>query len=141
MKFLPVVCVAMALAGQSAAPRMVGTWTAQFDGKTYVRLDVRSSNGTLSGGISLGSVEVDKTGALSKVGDAPAELAPIIDVTATNTTLTFARRDGRDTDRFEFKMTEAGRAELQFVLTERQRQHLKTDGIPDPKPFQLTRQQ
>jgi hypothetical protein len=141
MKSLSVLVVAMALAGQSANARMIGSWTAQFDGKTYVRLEVKSTDGTLSGGISLGNVEVDKTGALSRVGEAPKEMTPIFDISATNTTLKFARKDGRDTDRFELKMTAAGRAELQFMLTDRQRQHLATDGIPDPKPFALTRQQ
>ena len=141
MKYLSILFVAMALAGQSANARMVGSWTAQFDGRTFVRLEVKSTNGTLSGSISLGNVEVDKNGALSKVGEAPQELTPIFDITSTNTTLRFARKDGRDTDRFELKMAEAGRAELQFLLTDRQRQHLATDGIPDPKPFSLTRQQ
>ena len=139
MRLLPAMVAVIALAGQSASARMVGYWTAQFDGRTYVRLDLKSSNGTLSGGTSLGSVEVDKAGAPFRVGEAPRELTPIFDVTATNTTLRFARKDGRDTDRFELKLDEAGRAELQFLLTDRQLRHLAADGIPAPKPFPLTR--
>jgi len=140
MRLLLAMVAVMALAGQSASSRMVGSWTAQFDGQTYVRLDLKSSNGTLSGGLSLGNVEVDKTGALLRVGEAPRELTPVFDVTATDTTLRFSRKEGRDTDRFELKLNEAGRAELHLLLTDQQLRELAADqGVPAPKPFLLTK--
>jgi hypothetical protein len=142
MTLIPAVVVMMmvTVAGQSPSARMTGSWTAELDGRTYVRLDLRSAGGTLGGGISLGSVEVDKAGVPIRVGEAPRELTPIFDVTATETTLRFARKDGNDTDRFELRLTDAGRAELQPLLTDRQLRRLSAEGIPAPKPFALARQ-
>ena len=90
MRRLPVLVVLVvmaALAAPAADQQMVGSWTAQFDGTTYVRLDLRSSNGTLTGGISLGSIELDKTGVPVRVGEAPRVLSPIVEVTSTDTTV------------------------------------------------------
>ncbi len=140
MKLLSVAIALVAFAGQSPSARVTGSWTAQFDGRTYVRLDLKAANGTVDGGISLGSIEVDKDGALKQVGEAPRQLTPIFDVSATNTSVRFARKDGDDTDRFELRTNESGQAELLFLLTARQLSHLANDGIPPPKPLALTRQ-
>jgi hypothetical protein len=140
MKILSLLGALVALAGQTIGAPIAGSWTAQFEGRTFVRLELKATNGTLAGGISLGNIEVDKEGAPKSVGEAPRDLTPIFEVTQTASTVRFARKDGNDTDRFELRVLESGRAELQFLLTDRDRRHLEATGVPALKPFQLTRQ-
>ena len=54
--------------------------------------------------------------------------------------MTFSRKDTTDTDRFELRMLEGGRAELHMLLNESDRKELAASGIPTPKPIPLTRQ-
>ncbi len=140
MKILPLIAAVVALAGQSSGAPIAGSWTAQFNGRTFVRLELKAANGTFNGGISLGNIEVDKQGALSRVGEAPRDLTPIFDVMQAASTVTFSRKDGTDTDRFELRILETGRAELQFLVNEGDLKELAATGIPAPKPFQLTKQ-
>ena len=51
--------------------------------------------------------------------------------------LTFARKDGRDTDRFELKLVDATTAELTPVLTEASRKELVALGISEFKPLKV----
>jgi len=67
-------------------------------------------------------------------------MTPIFDVTEQPSLVTFSRKDGSDTDRFELHVLGAGRAELRFLLSDEDRQELAADGIPVPKPIALTRQ-
>lgn len=78
---------------------MAGSWTAQYQGRTYLRLEITVADGKLAGAISLGDVEVDKDGVPKRVSEAKTELTPIFDVVGTGATLKFARKDGSDTDR------------------------------------------
>ena len=96
------------------------------------------TNGALGGAISLGDVEVDSEGAVRKATTAPAKLTPLFDVVTRASTLSFARKDGNDTDRFELRLVGA-QAELRFILSDADRQELAAEGIPVPKPFPLTR--
>jgi hypothetical protein len=141
MKTLALVLIlASGTAGQSAKPPAVGSWTAQFEGRTFLKLVLEAVNGTIGGGMSIGSIEVDKQGALRRVGDLPRTLTPIFDVTEQPALVTFSRKDGSDTDRFELHLLGAGRAELRFLLSDEDREALAADGVPAPKPIALTRQ-
>jgi hypothetical protein len=135
-----VVASVAASPGQSRVALLTGRWTAQFDGRTFVRLELKAVDGTFTGGLSLGNVEVDKQGALRRVGDAPRELKPIFDVTHGDSTVTFSRKDVDETDRFELRLLPAGQAQLKMLLTEGTLKELAASGIPDPKPFVLTKQ-
>jgi len=53
MKILAVI-VAACLAGQAAGAPMAGTWRAEFEGRTFITLELESANGTVTGLISLG---------------------------------------------------------------------------------------
>ena len=117
-----------------------GSWTADFQGRTFVRLELRTSGESLTGEISVGDIQVDDQGGLREVGDPPANATPIFDVVRKASSLTFARKDGDDTDRFELRILQDGRGELQLVPTEELRQELAANGIPMPKPFAMTRQ-
>jgi hypothetical protein len=128
-----------AAAAQSTAPDISGAWTAQFDGRTFVRLELKTVKSTLSGSISLGHVEVDKQGALSQVGEAPRELTPIFDVTQRGSIVTFAHKDVTDVDRFELRVLDTQRAELRMLLSDADRKELAEEGIAVPRPFALRR--
>ena len=141
MKTLVLVVAMMAAsAGQSGGASIAGSWTAEFQGRTFLRLELTTVNGTITGGISVGDIEVDGQGALRRVGEPLRDLTPIFDVTQRASAVTFSRKDGSDTDRFELRLLETGHAELKFLLTDADREELAASGIPTPKPIRLTKQ-
>ena len=119
---------------------MVGSWIAQFEGTTFVRLELNSANGGITGGISLGNIEVDDRGAVRRVTASPPGLKPISDLTQRGSVLEFLLKDGDEPDRFELRLVEGGRAELHLLLSEDDREELAASGIPTPRPILLTRQ-
>jgi hypothetical protein len=125
-------------AGQPSIESYAGVWTAEFSGNTYVRLELTAVNGTLAGSIGLGDIEVNSVGEVRAAKQIEAPPSPIFDVAvdAATSTLSFARKDGADTDRFEFKLADEG-ADLHFILSEGFRQELAQNGIPVPKPVRL----
>ena len=140
MKILAVIVAAVCLAGQAAGTPIAGTWRAEFEGRTFITLELESANGTVAGLISLGDVEVGKQGALARVSEPKRKPTPIFDVSQTGSTLRFAVKDQDDTDQFELRVLDAGRAELQMLLADQDVKELAAQGIPVPKPFALTRQ-
>lgn len=136
-----IVAAACLTAGQSTPSTVAGTWTAQFDGRTFVRLELTSAGGTIAGGMSLGDVEVDKQGAVRKVGEMPAQLTPIFKATLKGSTLTFLRGEAGDPDpdRFQLRLLDDKRAELVFVFSEDDLKEFAAEGIPAPKPIVLTK--
>jgi hypothetical protein len=137
-----VVVMTAVLACQSGGGPIAGTWTAQFEGRTFLRLELKTVNGTITGGMSVGNIEVDGQGTLRRVGELPRDLRPIFDAAQHASTVTFSRKDSADSDadRFELRMLEAGHAELQFLLSDADRKELSASGVPAPKPIPLTRQ-
>ena len=140
MKTLALVVAIAAVSVQSNTAPIAGSWTAQFDGRTFVRLELKTTNGTITGGMSLGKFEVDKQGALRRAVESPRDLTPIFDVTRRESTVTFSRKDGTSTDRFELQLLEAGHAELHVLLNDADRRELAASGIPTVKPIALSRQ-
>lgn len=132
--------IAAVSAGQSDGAAIAGSWTARFDGRTFLRLELETANGTITGGIGVGNFEVDKQGAVRRADEAPRALTPIFDVKLSASILTFSRKDGASTDRFEVRLLDAGGAELQFLLDDEDLADLAADGIPTPKPIHLTKQ-
>ena len=137
-----LVAIAAISVAQSGGASITGSWTAQFEGRTFLTLELKAVNGTITGGMSVGNIEVDKQGALRRVGESPRGLRPIFDVTQRASTVTFSRKDtdGSTSDRFELRLLETGRAELQFLLSDADREELAASGIPAPKPIPLTKQ-
>jgi hypothetical protein len=127
-------------AGQSGAERIAGSWSAQFAGRTFVRLELKTANGTIAGGMALGNFEVDAQGEVRRASDPPQVLTPIFAATLRGSTLSFSRKDGDGTDQFELRLLEAGGADLKFLLTDADLQELAGSGIPAPKPIRLTKQ-
>ena len=135
-----VVAIAAASAVQSDTAPIAGSWTAQFDSRTFVRLELKTANGTITGGISLGNVEIDSQGAVRRADESPRALTPIFDVKLRASLVTFSRKDGASTDRFEVRLLDGGDAELRFLVDDEDLEELAADGIPAPKPIHLTKQ-
>ncbi len=125
-------------AAPAPATKYDGTWIAKFGGTTHGRLELRTVNGALTGGISLGNIEVNEDGTLRHVEPAPKELSPIFDVRQRGALIVFSRKEGDDTEKFEMEV-KGTEAELRFVLTDEIRREFASEGIPIPKPFRLTR--
>jgi hypothetical protein len=140
MSFNAVSAVAALLLtlGQSGTQPFVGTWTMNFEGQTFARLELQAVAGALSGRISLGAMHINDRGEIDHVIKPAVNFTPLFDLSDRDGVLVFARKDGDDTDRFELRVN-GDTAQLTFLVTEEFRQELKDDGLPVPKPITLTR--
>ena len=123
--------------GQPARGPIAGSWTAEFEGRTTIRLELKTVDGVIGGGISLGNFEVDSQGLVRRADAAPSKLTPIFGATLKESTVTFFRKDGKDTDKFELHLLENEGAELSFFLNDEDRKELSASGVPPPKPIRL----
>lgn len=139
MRTVSAVVLVMSALVQSRNQPYVGTWTAEQGGQSHVRLELTAANDTLGGRISLANIHIDPRGDVGEILSALGEPTPLFDLAWRNQTLTFARKEGDNIDRFEMTLIGDGRADLRFVPSEADRQELAADGIPEPKPFRLTR--
>jgi hypothetical protein len=137
-----LVGIAAVSVAQSGGASIAGSWTAQLDGRTFITLELKVVDGTITGGMSVGDIEVDDQGALRSVGEAPRDIRPIFDVTQRGSTVTFFRKDSDDStpDQFELRLLGPDRAEFQVLLSDADREELAASGIPAPKPIPLTKQ-
>jgi hypothetical protein len=79
MKIVPLIAAVVALAGQSSGAPIAGSWKAQFNDRTFVRLELKAANGTFDGGISLG-ISRSTSGRSAESAGRPHDLTPIFDV-------------------------------------------------------------
>ena len=136
---MPMTLLATALVALSLGQSLEaygGTWLAEFNGTAFVRLELSVTGGTLGGRIALGDIEVDAEGRIKAARPAPDRLTPILDVAVRDSVVSFSRKDGNDTDRFEMRLS-GGEAELRFILDEETLKELTDEGIPPPKPVRL----
>ena len=115
-----------------------GKWTAEFQGVTFVRLELALTNGKPGGRLGLGNIEVNADGGLRSVSPAPARLSEIFDVADRKTVVAFSHKDSHDIDRFEIRQA-GDHAELWWLLSDETRKELAAEGIPVPKPIRLTK--
>ena len=134
-----VVAMAWLSVAQSGAVAIAGVWTAEFAGRTFIRLELKNANGTITGGISVGDIEVDSQGVISGAEEPPRNLTPISGVALRGSVLSFSRKDGDDIDQFELHLLRDGSSELQLMLSEADRRELAVGGIPAPRPIRLTK--
>jgi|SRR6187200_968956 hypothetical protein len=137
MHILLLIALALVASGQPGA-QFAGTWTAEHSGATFVRLELRADNGLPAGELALGNVQVDAKGVVSKADPAPSPGVSIFDVVVKGLSMSFARKDGDDTDRFEV-IRIGDELELRFIVTEEFRKELAAEGIADLKPVRLHR--
>jgi len=135
-----VVAIATVSAGQSDGASIAGSWTARFDGRTFLRLELKTDSGTITGALGIGNIEVDRQGEISRADDSPRSLTPIFDVKRRASILTFSRKDGDSIDRFEVRLLDATNAEFKILLDDEDRKQLAESGVPAPKPIHLAKQ-
>ena len=135
-----LIVLAVVPIGQTGPASLVGAWTAQFEGTTFVRLELNTANGRITGAISLGDIELDQKGGVRRAQATPPGLKPISDVTQRGSTLMFLLKEGDEPERFEFRLLEGGRAELHVLLSDDDLEELKEMGIPTFQPILLTKQ-
>jgi hypothetical protein len=138
MKTVLLVAVALYTSQPTVGPAD-GTWVAEFAGRTFIKLQLTSSNGTVTGAISLGNFEVDGQGVVRRADEAPLKLTPIVNVAMSGTSLRFSKRNESDADRFALRWLDAGRAELEVLLNAEDREELAASGVTAPKPIPLRR--
>ena len=138
---MKTLCLAVAITAlpvpQPAGQPIAGSWTAAFEDRTFIRLEIKTVDGAIAGGISLGNFEVDPQGVVSRADAAPLHLMPIFDVTMKGSTVAFFVKDANDTDKFELRLLENADADLHFLLNDDDRRQLAAAGTPMPKPIRL----
>jgi hypothetical protein len=134
-----LIALAVVPSGQTSTS-VVGTWIAQFEGTTFVRLELNTANGGITGSIGLGNIELDEKGAVRRVAATPSGLKPISDATQRGSILTFLLKGGDEPERFEFRLLEGGRAELHVLLSDDDLEELKEAGIATFLPIVLIKQ-
>ena len=142
---MKALALRVAVTAAACHPRdrpVAGPWIGQFEGTTFLRLELETTNGTISGGLASGHFQLDREGAVRRVDQSPRDLTPIFDVAQRGSTVTFSRKDSPEsgTDRFELRLLDAGRAELHFLLSDADRRELAANGVPAPKPIALITQ-
>jgi hypothetical protein len=140
MKALFLIASVAALAvGQAAGGSIEGTWTAEFERRTFIRLELKTVNGKMVGGISMGNFAVDAQGGVSRADAAPRDLKPISDVRLSGSTVTFSLKEGDDEDEFVLRLGDNAGAELQILPNEEDRKEMLASGLPLPKPIRMTK--
>jgi hypothetical protein len=137
MKIIMLAAILVLPLAQNATP-YAGMWTAELGGRTFVRLELSTAENSTAGRIGLGDIELDKTGRLRKVSEAPA-LTPIQDVNVKGSVVTFAHKDGTNVDHFQLSVLRNGTAELVPLLSDKDKRELASSGIAEFKPIKLTR--
>ena len=119
-------------AGQTA---FTGTWSAQVNGITFVRLELAEEGGRLAGTMGVGATRVDADGNVESA-DPVNSTAALRDFAVRDGVLLFSRPDGDDVDQFEMRLSGAD-AQLTLILTPEFLKELKNDGIAQPRPVTL----
>ena len=125
--------------GQTTTQPYVGTWTAATTGNIFVRVELTIANGALGGRIGLGDIQVNADGDVKTAG-AIRQMLPLFDVVLRGSTLSFASKDGGDTDHFEMELVDNQNARLRVLLSDDDIRQAATVGVPPPKPIPLTKQ-
>jgi hypothetical protein len=139
MKALLLVVAIASLPGQSVGGPIAGSWTAEFDGRTFIRLELKTVNGAIEGALSIGHFELDAQGMVNRADAAPQTLTPIFDATLRGSTMTFSRKDVDDTDKFLLRLLDTGGADLELLLSDEDRDQLAAIGVKTLKPIRLTK--
>jgi hypothetical protein len=117
------------------AKQFVGTWTAQFNGGTFLIVTLTEQGGTLTGTVSRTDIKWDDTGELTQA-TAQAGEDSIAEPVISGNVLRFISKgsDGQETRRFELELgASPGDAKLQLLTTSAE--------TPSPKPWKLSRTQ
>ena len=111
--------------------QFVGTWHAQFKGKTFLTIKLEKQQGKLTGTVSHADIQVDKDGELTSAEEHEGS-DPIVEAKLTSGILRITTKEqtSQDTIQCEMKLTGTDQAELRV---------LAPPDVPTPKPWKLER--
>ncbi len=111
--------------------QFVGTWHAQFKGRTFLTINLEKQQGKLTGTVSHADIQVDKDGELTSAEENEGS-DPIVEARLTSGTLHISTKEptSQDTIRCDMKLTGTDQAELRL---------LAPPDVPAPKPWKLER--
>jgi beta-lactamase regulating signal transducer with metallopeptidase domain len=109
----------------------VGTWHAQFKGRTFLTVNLQKQQGKLTGTLSHADIQVDKDGELTSAEEHEGS-DPIAEAKLTSGILHIITKEetSQDTIEFEMKITGTDQAALRV---------LAPPDVPVPKPWKLER--
>lgn len=110
----------------------IGTWQAQFQGKTFVTIKLQEQDGKLSGTISHSKIQLDNQGELTSAEAQDGEDS-FTELKAEGKVLRLISKsaDGQNATQYEIELNGADQAKLSFVSL--------PSGITAPKPWTLQR--
>ena len=111
--------------------QFVGTWHAEFKGKTFLTIKLEKQQDKLTGTVSHFDVKLDDTGELTSAEERDGS-DPIIEAKLTNGILriTLKEEDSQETIQCEMKLTGTDQAELRMLVP---------PDVPKPKSWKLLR--
>jgi hypothetical protein len=111
--------------------QFVGTWHAQFKGKTFLTIKLEQQQGKLTGTVSHADLQVGKDGELTSAEEHEGS-DPIVEAKLTGGVLLITTKEetSQDTIQCEMKLTGTDQAELRV---------LAPPDVPTPKPWKLER--
>lgn len=118
-------------ADASGNQQFVGTWHAEFKGKTFLTIKLEKQQDKLTGTVSHFDVKLGDTGELTSAEEREGS-SPIIEAKLTNgiLRLTLQDEDSQDTIQCEMKLTGTEQAELRMLVP---------PDVPKPKSWKLLR--
>ncbi len=111
--------------------QFVGTWHAQFKGRTFLTINLEKQQGKLTGTVSHADIQVDKDGELASAEEHEGS-DPIVEARLASGTLHITTKEetSQDTIQCDMKLTGTDQAELRV---------LAPPDVPAPKPWKLER--
>ena len=91
-----------------------GTWVADLNGTTFIRLELNTVEGRITGALGTGNIHVDQNGVVDDAQPVPATLTPLSDFETKDGMVSFARKEGNNPEHFRLRAVAEGRAELIF---------------------------
>lgn len=122
---------------QAAPASLAGTWVADLNGTTFMRLELRTESGRLIGALGTGDIQFDKNGVVNVAQSVPPTLTPMSSIEISGSVMSFTRIEGNDLEHFRLRITGERTAELTFLPSDEDLEALKEEGIPAPKPISL----
>jgi beta-lactamase regulating signal transducer with metallopeptidase domain len=112
--------------GEEDRRAFLGTWRGLFNGKTYIIVDLKETDGLLTGGVSVGGFGIDDSGQVARVKEEanPRDAVPISNGKLEGALLSFSGKtpDGGSDVLFRMKLVGGNAAELKCIL------------VPSPPP-------
>ena len=111
--------------------QFVGTWHAQFKGKTFLTINLEKQQGKLTGTVSHSDIQVGDDGELTSAEQHQGS-DPIVEARLANGILhiTTKEQTSQDTIQCDMKLTGTDQAELRVLVP---------PDVPAPKPWKLER--